>query len=152
MCKWPVLCRAWLPCLQGYNQTSSFEAGLATVRWMTDYLLESFKTDPKQGTADAPEFLILYQVGRDMGVLSVCAHTPGDSCCPLLWPLYSLSLRMLQSGNYTAERGIWNRPESLMAPRPSYYISTYDGEPACSSDHSCTWAGLHHMLRPGVKY
>jgi hypothetical protein len=32
-----------------------------------------------------------------------------------------------QSGNYTAEQGLWDRPENLKAPRPSYYISTYDG-------------------------
>ena len=33
----------------------------------------------------------------------------------------------LQSGNYTVEQGTWDRPEDLVAPRPSYFVSTYDG-------------------------
>ena len=50
--------------LQGYNKTDgNFQAGLNNLRWMTDYLLKVFMTDPTNGTPDAPEFIIIYQVG-----------------------------------------------------------------------------------------
>ena len=49
--------------MQGYNKTDgNYQAGLNTVRWMTDYLLKIFMPDPNNGTPDAPEFIVLYQV------------------------------------------------------------------------------------------
>ena len=62
----------------GYNKsgTDTWDTGLQTLRWNTDYLLKTIKDDPaSSATSEAPEFFIVYQV-RITASFPVLAYFP----------------------------------------------------------------------------
>ena len=48
---------------EGYNKSNTWQTGMDTLRWNTDYLLKTFKVDTaSSATSEATEYFIVYQV------------------------------------------------------------------------------------------
>ncbi len=49
----------------GYNKSGTWQTGMDTLKWNTDYLLKTILDDPTDSaTSEAAEFYIVYQVGE----------------------------------------------------------------------------------------
>ncbi len=62
---------------EGYNKSGTWQTGMDTLKWNTDYLLKTILEDPTDSaTSEAAEFYIVYQVGEAILMIS-----DAECCC-----------------------------------------------------------------------
>lgn len=65
---------------EGYNKSGTWQTGMDTLKWNTDYLLKTILDDPTDSaTSEAAEFYIVYQVG--VAILMISNAECYCGCC-----------------------------------------------------------------------
>jgi len=58
---------------EGYNKSDTWQTGMETLKWNTDYLLKTILDDPTDSaTSEAAEFYIIYQVALTISDAECC--------------------------------------------------------------------------------
>jgi len=87
---WTTSMLAWgmLNFGEGYNKSGTWQTGMDTLKWNTDYLLKTILEDPTDSaTSQAAEFYIVYQVGEAILMIS-----DAECCFHLLPAFFQLSV------------------------------------------------------------